>query len=382
MECTRAFSNIRQATKILSCALLASCVSFSVASAEDNSGALLLGVASNGDLLVSNSGSESASSIQNLEIAASQGIRGSGIRGIRGSGIRADEDAASQGIRGSGIRGIRGSGIRGIRGSGIRGIRGSGIRADEDAASQGIRGSGVRAGDGSSIGARDSGAGVPLLAVGPITSMDEEAIGILGSDFGVDQNTQLVFVSSTGAIDTVSYQSGLAKLSESQYVAVGGLKTSVNTWVSTIVVVTPSNYLEGSTPVYMRGSVTESDPSVAVATVNNTQADYSNSLSSFDGSGVIHGAIVELTGLAYGNSLFASQANVVQEPSIQTTSVATGLKGIRGSGIRGIRGSGIRADEDAASQGIRGSGIRGIRGSGIRADEDAASQGIRGSGIR
>jgi hypothetical protein len=350
MECTRAFSNIRQATKILSCALLASCVSFSVASAEDNSGALLLGVASNGDLLVSNSGSESASSIQNLEIAASQGIRGSGIRGIRGSGIR--------------------------------GIRGSGIRADEDAASQGIRGSGVRAGDGSSIGARDSGAGVPLLAVGPITSMDEEAIGILGSDFGVDQNTQLVFVSSTGAIDTVSYQSGLAKLSESQYVAVGGLKTSVNTWVSTIVVVTPSNYLEGSTPVYMRGSVTESDPSVAVATVNNTQADYSNSLSSFDGSGVIHGAIVELTGLAYGNSLFASQANVVQEPSIQTTSVATGLKGIRGSGIRGIRGSGIRADEDAASQGIRGSGIRGIRGSGIRADEDAASQGIRGSGIR
>jgi hypothetical protein len=223
--------------------------------------------------------------------------------------------------------------------------------------------------------------------------MDEEAIGILGSDFGVDQNTQLVFVSSTGAIDTVSYQSGLAKLSESQYVAVGGLKTSVNTWVSTIVVVTPSNYLEGSTPVYMRGSVTESDPSVAVATVNNTQADYSNSLSSFDGSGVIHGAIVELTGLAYGNSLFASQANVVQEPSIQTTSVATGLKGIRGSGIRGIRGirgsgirgirgSGIRADEDAASQGIRGSGIRGIRGSGIRADEDATSQGIRGSGIR
>jgi hypothetical protein len=79
MECTRAFSNIRQATKILSCALLASCVSFSVASAEDNSGALLLGVASNGDLLVSNSGSESASSIQNLEIAASQGIRGRAV---------------------------------------------------------------------------------------------------------------------------------------------------------------------------------------------------------------------------------------------------------------------------------------------------------------
>ena len=74
-------SSVSHFTKVISYTLLVvSCASISVSSAADDSGALLLGVTTNGDLLVTESGSSSPSYVRDLNISSSQGIRGSGIR--------------------------------------------------------------------------------------------------------------------------------------------------------------------------------------------------------------------------------------------------------------------------------------------------------------
>ena len=84
------------------------------------------------------------------------------------SGINGDGSLLLTGVSLSDSLGLKGSGLRGLKGSGLRGLKGSGLRSV------------TYENDNSTV----VDYGIPLLALGPVSSIDKEsgAISILGQE--------------------------------------------------------------------------------------------------------------------------------------------------------------------------------------------------------
>ena len=339
------------------------------------------------------------SDTQGIHGSGLRGIHGSGLRGIHGSGLRETDDSDTQGIHGSGLRGIHGSGLRGIHGSGLRetddsdtqgihgsglrgihgsglrGIHGSGLRETDDSDTQGIHGSGLRGIHGSGLRSAtvsrrvlgDSDylmqSGVQLVALGPIGSIDSvsQKLTILGSGIALADNA--VFArADQGEIHTFflgDVSSDEERTASKSYVAVGGYFGPSGEPVAQAVLYISAGFVEGSSPVFIRGSVQKVETaygrgSIATTTVNWSATMYDPGLQQIE-----PGRSVEFSGVSFGNTVFANAARLLDNDV---------------SELRGIHGSGLRETGDSDTQGIHGSGLRGIHGSGLR--------GIHGSGLR
>jgi|GEM_PF-5568533 len=256
---------------------LLSCISFSVFASED--GMHLFGISEEGQILVGND-SQSAG-------ASSQGIRQGGVRGIRQGGVR--------GIRQGGVRGIRQGGVRGIRQGGVRGIRQGGVR--------GIRQGGVR-----STGDLDfSSNPIPLIAIGPLQTSQDDRLVVMGQDILTDYQT-IVIDSLTG--DEITLES----IAPGSLLLVAGDTMGPGEQIATVVSVLKADYVPGSDSVYLRANLSAADNMVARATSGNTSIDYSQTLFDSELAALGGNEIIEFFGTtgATWNEIEASAGTVLQ----------------------------------------------------------------------
>jgi len=293
-------------------------------------GVTLVGINGDGSLLLTG-----------VSHSGSLGLKGSGVRGLKGSGVRGLKGSGVRGLKGSGVRGLKGSGVRGLKGSGVRGLKGSGVR--------GLKGSGVRSVTYENDNSTVVDYGIPLVALGPISSIDNASgtIQILGQVVQVDSVTRTIIIE--GKLDTASGLSGLALLSAGDYIAVAGEVMDPGQHLGTVLVRMPTPYVEGATPVYVRTIVESVEHEIAHVSAGDTSINFGAAL--YDGVllNLDQGSVVEFFGTT------AADHTTVNATAGNIISGATGLKG---SGVRGLKGSGVR--------GLKGSGVRGLKGSGVR----------------
>ena len=171
-----------------------------------------------------------------------------------------------RGLKGSGLRGLKGSGLRGLKGSGLRGLKGSGLRSV------------TYENDNSTV----VDYGIPLLALGPVSSIDKAsaAISILGQVVVVDSVTQTVVLGEQ--LNTANGLSGLMLLNAGDYVAVAGEVMDPGRHLGTVLIRMPTPYIDGATPVYVRTIVESVDREIATVSAGQTLVNFGAAL--YDGA--------------------------------------------------------------------------------------------------
>ena len=224
---------------------LLSCISFSVFASED--GMHLFGISEEGQILVGND-SQSAG-------------------------------ASSQGIRQGGVRGIRQGGVRGIRQGGVRST------GDLDFSSNPI----------------------PLIAIGPLQTSQDDRLVVMGQDILTDYQT-IVIDSLTG--DEITLES----IAPGSLLLVAGDTMGPGEQIATVVSVLKADYVPGSDSVYLRANLSAADNMVARATSGNTSIDYSQTLFDSELAALGGNEIIEFFGTtgATWNEIEASAGTVLQ----------------------------------------------------------------------
>jgi hypothetical protein len=257
------------------------------------SGSGLQGISGSGLQGISGSGLKgiSGSGLKGISGSGLKGISGSGLQGISGSGLQGISGSGLQGISGSGLQGISGSGLQGISGSGLLGISGSGLLGISGSGLQGISGSGLRAVDESSQTENASGSpfGSDLIAVGPVTANLKTSLSVLGQQLLLDDSTVVLSVQD-GALVRIT------DIVEGSYVAVLGTVLGSAVASAETILVLPTAYVDGSSPVYVRGIISRINSALALATVGGTEFDFSSSLGGFAVGNLAKGDLVEFFG--------------------------------------------------------------------------------------
>ncbi len=288
-----------------------------------------------------------------------------GQPGVTLVGINGDGSLLLTGVSHSGSLGLKGSGVRGLKGSGVRGLKGSGVRSV------------TYENDNSTV----VDYGIPLVALGPISSIDNASgtIQILGQVVQVDSVTRTIIIE--GKLDTASGLSGLALLSAGDYIAVAGEVMDPGQHLGTVLVRMPTPYVEGATPVYVRTIVESVEHEIAHVSAGDTSINFGAAL--YDGVllNLDQGSVVEFFGTTAADhtTVNATAGNII---SGATGLKGSGVRGLKGSGVRGLKGSGVRGLKGSGVRGLKGSGVRGLKGSGVRGLKGSGVRGLKGSGVR
>jgi len=224
---------------------------------------------------------------------------------------------------------------------------------------------------------------IPLLAIGPVGAIDaaKGTITVNGQTYVADGQTGVYLLGNSAPAETP--ESGpLGTLAINDHVAVYGEMMDAGLGLATIISQMPGDYVEGATGAYVRIKLLSNDATTAIATSGETVIDYTAALATGNLQDAKAGDILELYGLAYGESFYATAGSLAQIEYIELSGEESASLAIRGSGVRAIRGSGVRAIRGSGVRAIRGSGVRAIRGSGVRAIRGSGVRAIRGSGVR
>ena len=218
-----------------------------------------------------------------------------------------------------------------------------------------------------------SGSDLDVLGVVESTSATSAGITVSGQTVHLTTNTKL------------TAESG-GSLAKGALVAVYGAINSDGTISASAVNVLGSQYVAGSTTLYVRGLVKSTNAAVATAKVGNLSIDYSSSL--YSGSSITVGSIAEFTGLQTSSStLYASKSNTVQALGVSGSDKVQAL-GISGSdkmtalGISGsdkVQALGISGSDKMTALGISGSDK--VQALGISGSDKMQALGISGSDL-
>jgi len=174
----------------------------------------------------------------------------------------------------------------------------------------------------------------PLLVVGPVvidSANDGGRLTVLGLPVSVTPKSTF----PRGAVAT------------GDYVAIFGRYEDDGQPVALTVVQLGGAYVQGTSPVYIRGTAAALDE-IGLSTIGGKQISLANALYNQDLVGLPQGTAIEVVGFEAG---FGSS-------SLLVATSASVLQGINGSGVKGINGSGIK--------GINGSGIKGLNGRDVK----------------
>jgi len=296
-----------------------------------------------------------------------------GQLGVTLIGIDGDGSLLLTGVSNSVSLGLKGSGVRGLKGSGVRGLKGSGVR--------GLKGSGVRSVTYENDNPTVVDYGIPLVALGPVSSIDYASgtIGILGQVVVVDSVTQTLDLE--GNLDTANGLAGLTLLSAGDYIAVAGEVMDPGQHLGTVLIRMPTPYVDGATPVYVRTIVESVDQEIANISAGETSINFGAALYDSALFDVDQGSVVEFVGTTAADytAVNATSGNII---SSANGLKGSGVRGLKGSGVRGLKGSGVRGLKGSGVRGLKGSGVRGLKGSGVRGLKGSGVRGLKGSGVR
>jgi hypothetical protein len=228
------------------------------------------------------------------------------------------------------------------------------------------------------------GAAQQRAATGPVESVQksQRAITVLGQTFTISSATRFALdgklVSPSVALDAIA---------ENQDIYVEGQDRG-NTTVATLVSLSPSEYVPGSTSVYVLGAVEEISKTSGLIRLQSLQIDSSTVDPNLLGRLRV-GSVIEVVGV---------------QPLLRGTLVEANLKSVGGSGrqlqsvggsgsqLQSVGGSGIQKSSVAGSgtqlQSVGGSGsqLQSVGGSGIQVQSvggsGAQKSSVGGSGIQ
>jgi hypothetical protein len=219
------------------------------------------------------------SGLKGIHGSGLKGIHGSGLKGIHGSGLKGIHGSGLKGIHGSGLKGIHGSGLKGIHGSGLKGIHGSGLKGTHGSGLKGIHGSGLKGIHGSGLKSVVLLEPLPVVAIGPISKVSAKSnvISVLGQNIILDDQTLTISIKNGAATPTI-HKNSLNSLNEGDYIVVAGEVMDSGNSLGTILIKLATSFVDGSSPVYVRGALSSVSPTISAANSGKTEIDYSSAL--------------------------------------------------------------------------------------------------------
>ena len=223
-----------------------------------------------------------------------------------------------------------------------------------------------------------------LISIGTIESFDQanNLLVVAGQNTFIPRNTQLIDASSGKSSSLGFNGKDIHDLHIGRHVAVAGDIIGLGQSIATFVVLIPTPAARGTSLVYVRGILQESNPNSRELVIGNTKLDLGIVRSS-DYDNLSPGDLLEVVGYDAGpgqltvtglSKLAPQDPLTTGNPAPQDTALSSGLNGIHGSGLKGIHGSGLKGIHGSGLKGIHGSGLKGIHGSGLK--------GIHGSGLK
>ena len=212
-------------------------------------------------------------------------------------------------------------------------------------------------------------AGGDLDVLGVVESSDlaSSSIAVSGQTVHVTANTK--FTSESGG-----------SLAKGAMVAVYGTIKSDGTIAAAEVNVLARQYVAGSTTLYVRGLVKQTNAALATAKVGNLSVDFSSSL--YSGASITAGSVVEFSGLQTSSAtLYASKSNTVQAAlGIAGGDGTMSTRGIAGGDSTKVSALGIAGgDATMSARGIAGGDTTKVSALGIAGgDPKMSAMGIAG----